>query len=174
MEKSQNGCRYFDVFSTFPFTGLVIFPGISGLQRQSVAMFGQVFEYLEPNTQPGKTETDMAILQWQHSALKSTFINLATRHGYLLYDCIDEAKGIYKPLTVADVEAFETDYCPWIKATSYPDIEWYGCHDEIVRVEPDEFFILTDPREMPAVGAYAFYPDPTRRPDWLNQCLATP
>jgi hypothetical protein len=40
----------------------------------------------------------------------------------LLYDCIDEAKGIYKPLTVADVEAFETDYCPWIKATSYPDI----------------------------------------------------
>jgi hypothetical protein len=63
MEKSQNGCRYFDVFSTFPFTGLVIFPGISGLQRQSVAMFGQVFEYLEPNTQPGKTEADMAILQ---------------------------------------------------------------------------------------------------------------
>lgn len=149
--------------------------GISGLVRRSVKMFGHTFEYLEPHSQLGKTEADMAILQWQHSVLKSTFINLATQHGYLLYDCIDD--GIYKPLTVADIEAIETDYYTWMRAASYPTLERYGCcgsSDEVVKVEPDEFFILTDTREIPSMGAYALHPDPTRRPDWLNECLSHP
>lgn len=149
--------------------------GISGLERRSVEMFGHTFEYLEPHSQLGQTEADMAILQWQHSALKSTFINLATQHGYLLYECIDDVEGIYKPLTVGDIEAFETDYYTWMRAASYPTLERYGCwggRDEVVKVEPDEFFILTDTKEMPAMGAYALHPDPTRRPDWLNECLS--
>ena len=146
--------------------------GVSGLEKSSVEMFGHVFEYLTPHSQLGQTDADMAILQWQHSALKSMFINLATQHGYLLYDCVDDLKGIYKPLTPADIESFETDYYTWIEASSYPDPEKYGLHDEIVKVEPDEFFILTDTKEIPAVWAHAFHPDPTRRPEWLNQCLS--